>query len=82
MRALHTIDSSLARDALVLQGDKIYAGFERKVCVFDASRPGRDCEHRATVKTKKSAGGQRGILSCIAFNPDFSGWVPRHLHSR
>jgi WD40 repeat protein len=49
-------------------------GLERKVCVFDASRPGRECEHRPTKKTKKSKEGQHGILSCIAFNPDFSGY--------
>jgi hypothetical protein len=58
-----------------VQGDKIFAGYERAVRVFDACRPGRYCEVRATSKTKKSKAGQRGILSCIAFNPDMTGWV-------
>ena len=41
--------------------------------VFDLNRPGRNYEERPTSKTRKSKIGQRGILSCITFNPDYSG---------
>ena len=54
-------------------GDKIYAGFDRAVRIFDLSRPGRQCELRPTCATRKSRDGQRGIISCFAFAPDRSG---------
>ena len=41
--------------------------------VFDITRPGRHCEERATSKTRKSKQGQRGIISCINFDPTNSG---------
>jgi WD40 repeat protein len=54
-------------------GDKIFAGYDRMVRVFDVGRPGRQTEDRPTSKTRKSREGQRGIISCLAFNPDHSG---------
>jgi telomerase Cajal body protein 1 len=57
------------------QGSKIYAGYNRMVRVFDVGEPGHSCESHATSKTRKSSDGQRGILSCISFNPDYSGSV-------
>ena len=54
-------------------GGKIYCGFERCVRIFDIARPGRECETRPTCKSRKSRDGQRGIISCFAFAPDFSG---------
>lgn len=65
-----------------LQGTKVFAGFNRMVRVFDTSRPGRQIEDRATCPTRKSRDGQRGILSCIAFNPDYSGCVARAADAR
>ncbi|CCI50487.1 unnamed protein product [Albugo candida] len=52
--------------------DKIYAGFERMIRVFDLSRPSRDFESRPLAKTKKAKQGQRGLISSIHFNPDHS----------
>ena len=54
-------------------GQRIYCGFDRAVRIFDASRPGRQCELRPTCATKKSRDVQRGIISCFAFAPDYSG---------
>ena len=34
---------------------------------------GRDCEVRQTCASRKSKEGQRGIISCFAFAPDYSG---------
>lgn len=49
--------------------------FERCVIYrcFDISRPGRDCTSIATTPTKKSQYGQKGLISAISFNPDYSG---------
>nr|CCA23064.1 conserved hypothetical protein [Albugo laibachii Nc14] len=52
--------------------DKIYAGFERMIRVFDISRPSRNFESRPLAKTKKAKQGQRGLISSIHFNPDHS----------
>ena len=65
-----TAAHSLAFDP---SGSKIYAGFDRAVRIFDVSRPGRQCELRPTCKTKRSRSGQRGIISCFAFAPDYWG---------
>ena len=54
-------------------GERILAGFNRMLRVFDVSRPGRPVEEHATSKTRASRVGQRGLLSCIAFNTDGSG---------
>ena len=59
--------------AFDLGGGKIFCGFDRAVRIFDLSRPGRQCELRQTSATKKSRTGQRGIISCFAFAPDYSG---------
>lgn len=42
--------------------------------MFDTSRPGRDGSINVqTTPTRKSKEGQKGIISCISFNPDRSG---------
>lgn len=41
--------------------------------VFDTSQEGRAHEDRPTTKTRRSQGGQRGIISTLAFRPDGSG---------
>ena len=56
---------SVAFDAA---GDRIYAGLTNEVRVFDVSVPGKECDTRKTWK-KKSEGGQKGIVSCIATHP-------------
>ncbi|KAK7804735.1 hypothetical protein U0070_023001 [Myodes glareolus] len=47
-------------------GSQLFCGFNRTVRVFSTSRPGRDCEVRATFAKKQ---GQSGIISCLAFSP-------------
>lgn len=54
-------------------GARAYCGFERAIRIFDVSRPGRECELRRTSPTRKSRDGLRGIISCFAFAPDYSG---------
>ncbi|KAI8594441.1 WD40-repeat-containing domain protein, partial [Dissophora ornata] len=40
--------------------------------IFDTTRPGRDSQKRPTVPTRKSRKGQKGVISCLSFNPDHS----------
>lgn len=40
--------------------------------IFDTTRPGKDCQKKPTVPTRKSKKGQKGVISCLAFNPDHS----------
>ncbi|KAF9354696.1 Telomerase Cajal body protein 1 [Mortierella sp. NVP85] len=56
-----------------LDGSKIYCGYNNMVEIFDTTRPGRDSVKRPTVSTRKSRQGQKGVISCLAFNPDRSG---------
>ncbi|GLE02637.1 hypothetical protein PINS_up011478 [Pythium insidiosum] len=53
-------------------GDKLFAGYDRTIRVFDITRPSRDFETRALCKTRRSRDGQRGIISTLHFNPDHS----------
>ncbi|KAG0311093.1 Telomerase Cajal body protein 1 [Dissophora globulifera] len=55
-----------------LDGSKIYCGSNNMVEIFDTTRPGRDSQKRPTVRTRKSRKGQKGVISCLAFNPDQS----------
>ncbi|GJJ68978.1 telomerase Cajal body protein 1 [Entomortierella parvispora] len=55
-----------------LDGSKIYCGSNNMVQIFDTSRPGKDNEKHPTVPTRKSKKGQKGVISCLAFNPDYS----------
>lgn len=59
--------------AFSLDGQRLYCGFDRAVRIFDVTRPGRQCKLLQTCKSRKSRAGQRGIISCFAFAPDFSG---------
>ena len=59
--------------AFSTQGDKLFCGSNRMIRIFDLTRPGKQISNRATSKTKRSKAGQRGIISCIGFNPDYSG---------
>lgn len=63
--------------------EQLYVGFNNCVRVFDLSRPGR--EHRVIPTFKRAnreTTGQRGIISCIAFNPDKSGLYACGSYSR
>lgn len=51
---------------------RIYCGSNNMVQIFDTTRPGKDSEKRPTVPTRKSKKGQKGVISCLTFNPDHS----------
>ncbi len=71
-RAYDHMDELASAHALAFSpfGDKIFAGFERMVRVFDTATPGRDFDERPTRPTKRSrCGGQNGIISTICFSP-------------
>ncbi|RLN89188.1 hypothetical protein BBJ28_00010468 [Nothophytophthora sp. Chile5] len=53
-------------------GDKLFAGFDRMIRFFDLSQPSRDFHARPLSKTRRSRKGQRGLISSLHFNPDFS----------
>uniref|UniRef100_A0A8C5KCR3 Telomerase Cajal body protein 1 n=1 Tax=Jaculus jaculus TaxID=51337 RepID=A0A8C5KCR3_JACJA len=67
-RAYNHLDELTAAHSLCFStdGSQLFCGFNRTVRVFSTSRPGRDCEVRATFVKKQ---GQSGIISCIAFSP-------------
>jgi telomerase Cajal body protein 1 len=51
-------------------GKKLYAGLNKRICIFDVSRPGRECESRELVQRVNINGrsqklGQFGYVSCI-----------------
>jgi telomerase Cajal body protein 1 len=56
-----------------LNGNRLYAGSNRMIRSFDLYRPGRDCQQYSTCKSRKDVTGQRGIISALRFNPDYSG---------
>lgn len=69
---LDELDISLSL-AFNLQGNKIYSGADRRIYCFDIMVPGRPCSAMATSSSKKSYFGQKGLISTIQFNPDYSG---------
>jgi WD40 repeat protein len=56
-----------------LDGSKIYAGLNNLIQIFDISRPGGPIDKKLTTPTRKSKHGQKGIIACMDFNPDYSG---------
>ena len=56
-----------------IQGTRLYAGFPRMIRIFDVGRPGKHIEERPTCSKRRGADGQKGLISCIDFNPDCSG---------
>ncbi|CAG8433432.1 1776_t:CDS:10 [Diversispora eburnea] len=48
-------------------------GSKNMIKMYDSNRPGYDGIECPTTTTRKSRDGQKGIISCLAFNPDFSG---------
>uniref|UniRef100_A0A8D1LCN4 Telomerase Cajal body protein 1 n=1 Tax=Sus scrofa TaxID=9823 RepID=A0A8D1LCN4_PIG len=67
-RSYNHLDELTAAHSLCFSpdGSQLFCGFNRTVRVFSTSRPGRDCEVRATFAKRQ---GQSGIISCIAFSP-------------
>jgi len=57
--------------AFNLTGDKIYCGYNNYIRVFDVAIPGRE-SHQMNLAKKKEE-GQKGLISCISFSPDYSG---------
>ncbi|KAG8815143.1 hypothetical protein FRC17_000845 [Serendipita sp. 399] len=58
--------------AFNLTAQKIYGGFLDAIEVFDVSVPGEGTR-LSTTPSKKSRDGLRGIVSSLAFCPDYSG---------
>lgn len=54
-------------------GNKIFAGYNKAIRVFDVHRPGRDFKQHSTILGNKE--GQSGIISSIAFSPTSSGML-------
>lgn len=53
---------------------RLYCGHENAIEVLDFANPGYDTMERLkTVSTRREKGGQRGIISTLAFCPDYSG---------
>ncbi|KAG0170408.1 Telomerase Cajal body protein 1 [Apophysomyces sp. BC1034] len=56
-----------------LDGSKIYCGYNNMIEVFDTQRPGQDSQKIPTVPRRRSRKGQKGLISCLDFSPDYSG---------
>ena len=63
-------------------GDKLYAGSKSMIRCFDISRPGRDFYELPTTPTRHDYRGLKGIVSCLAFNPDRSGSYAVGMYSK
>ncbi|KAL3820591.1 hypothetical protein ACJIZ3_006496 [Penstemon smallii] len=61
-------------------GNKIFAGYNKTIRIFDVHRPGRDFEQYSTVQGNKE--GQSGIISSIAFSPTSSGMLAAGSYSQ
>lgn len=56
-----------------LDGTRIYAGCKSAIRIFDVCVPGRSYTEQLTGEGSWDMRGQKGIISALAFNPDFSG---------
>lgn len=66
-----------------LDGSSIYCGYENMIQVFDTSRPGSTAVSKiSTTPTRKSRMGQKGIISSLAFSPDYSGLLAAGSYSK
>ncbi|KAG9289033.1 hypothetical protein G9A89_015582 [Geosiphon pyriformis] len=68
--------------AFNLDGSKIYCGYKNMIEVFETSRPGRESEKYPTTPKRKSKEGQKGVITCFAFNPDYSGLYAAGSYSK
>ncbi|KAI9228035.1 MAG: WD40-repeat-containing domain protein [Piptocephalis tieghemiana] len=55
------------------EGSRIYGCAEGAIYQFDIHRPGQTGKRCPTTPTRKDPSGQKGILSCMGWNPDGSG---------
>ncbi|KAL2343960.1 hypothetical protein Fmac_005245 [Flemingia macrophylla] len=74
-RAYDAMDEITAAFSIAFNpaGNKIFAGYNKCIRMFDLHRPGRDFELFSTVKDKKE--GLTGIISAMAFSPFHSGML-------
>ncbi|XP_074272139.1 uncharacterized protein LOC141596039 [Silene latifolia] len=72
-RAYDAMDEITAAYSIAFNptANKIFAGYNKTLRVFDVHRPGRDFKQHSTLQ--KSKEGQSGIISAIAFSPAHSG---------
>lgn len=56
-----------------LDGSKIFCGYTNRINVFATAIPGSSSDKISTTTCRKSKDGLKGIISCISFNPDYSG---------
>lgn len=54
-------------------GTKIFAGYNGSIRIFEIHRPGREFEQHSTLQGNKE--GQSGIISSIAFSPNYLGML-------
>jgi len=54
-------------------GTKLYTGSNRMIRCFDVSEPGRNSSNLSTTASRRTNTGQKGIISSLAFSPDYSG---------
>jgi len=59
--------------AFSLDGRELYCGFDTAIEVFEVARPGHEGERIRTSPNRSSKLGQKGIVSALAFAPDYSG---------
>ncbi|KAL6528975.1 hypothetical protein OROMI_028861 [Orobanche minor] len=61
-------------------GNKIFAGYNKTIRIFEVHRPGRDFGQYSTLSENKE--GQSGIISSIAFSPTNSGMLAAGSYSQ
>ncbi|KAI8851289.1 WD40-repeat-containing domain protein [Chytridium lagenaria] len=56
-------------------GSQVIGGLESRIVLFDISRPGYEYTEIFTVKSKRTKGGQKGIVSALRYSPDNNGLI-------
>ncbi|KAL3740415.1 hypothetical protein ACJRO7_021664 [Eucalyptus globulus] len=81
-RAYDGVDEITAAFSIAFNpaGNKIFAGYNKSIRVFDVHRPGRDFESHSTLQGNKE--GQTGIISAIAFSPTHTGMLATGSYSQ
>eukprot|EP00257_Ricinus_communis_P008248 XP_002525611.2 telomerase Cajal body protein 1 [Ricinus communis] len=80
-RAYDAVDEITAAFSISFNpaGNKMFAGYNKSIRVFDIHRPGRVFEQHSTLQGNKE--GQTGIISSIAFCPTHSGMLATGSYS-
>ncbi|XP_048132452.1 telomerase Cajal body protein 1-like [Rhodamnia argentea] len=81
-RAYDAVDEITAAFSIAFNpaGNKIFAGYNKSIRVFDVHHPGRDFEKHSTLQGNKE--GQTGIISAIAFSPAHTGMLATGSYSQ